>query len=132
MSNLQQVECPKCSGKGHIEAFGHYAQGVCFGCNGSGTLTVDLDVSKAKLSADTVKKADFIMNATEDTFEGDYWTYEKLNAIDQFTCNAYMAKGFREVYPGLRAHWCENGRQAFVRAQEERLAAWYAENGPNV
>jgi hypothetical protein len=35
-NNQHLVECPRCMGRGVIEAFGHYANGVCFQCKGEG------------------------------------------------------------------------------------------------
>ena len=42
-------ECPRCLGKGHIKAFTHVLGGVCFKCNGTGTVT-----QKAKPSTSTL------------------------------------------------------------------------------
>ena len=32
----ERGDCAKCSGTGYIQRFGHYAQGVCFDCGGTG------------------------------------------------------------------------------------------------
>ena len=34
------IECDRCEGKGYINGFGHYANGVCFLCAGNGTRLV--------------------------------------------------------------------------------------------
>jgi hypothetical protein len=34
--SLVKVECMKCSGTGHIQAFNHIMGGVCFACEGKG------------------------------------------------------------------------------------------------
>lgn len=31
--------CPRCKGKGRIDHFGHVEHGVCFACNGTGTIS---------------------------------------------------------------------------------------------
>jgi hypothetical protein len=47
--------CPKCDGKGRIHAFGHYANGVCFECGGTGeieiTASTPAEVAQAARSA---------------------------------------------------------------------------------
>jgi hypothetical protein len=34
--NARERDCSKCGGSGYISRFGHYAQGVCFDCGGTG------------------------------------------------------------------------------------------------
>ena len=34
--------CGRCDGSGVIRAFGHYVNGVCFACHGTGKLTVEV------------------------------------------------------------------------------------------
>lgn len=40
---MTTISCPKCSGLGFIQMYGHVANGVCFSCNGKGTITAKLD-----------------------------------------------------------------------------------------
>jgi len=55
MSNaMKTVSCPKCSGSGQIEAFGHYAQGRCFDCGGAGWLEASKLTRSAKQIAQTL------------------------------------------------------------------------------
>ena len=36
---MHTFDCPRCFGKGRINAFSHVIAGVCFKCNGVGTIT---------------------------------------------------------------------------------------------
>jgi hypothetical protein len=38
MNNTIKGPCAKCDGRGRIDAFAHYANGVCFWCNGTGEI----------------------------------------------------------------------------------------------
>lgn len=40
MANHKKVTCPKCNGRGVIEAFGHIHNGMCFTCGGAGVIEV--------------------------------------------------------------------------------------------
>jgi hypothetical protein len=111
------VECPKCHGAGRIEAFYHVLSGVCFCCKGQKTIVVDIEANKASLSADTRRKAEWIMSSTEDSYIG--LSYERLLAIREF---AHGGWGLREAYPELRSHYFAVGEWAFQAAQEEMLA----------
>ena len=54
--------CPRCGGRGRIEYFYFYAQGVCFECNGSGvksySILVRTDEYARKLEENREKKAE--------------------------------------------------------------------------
>jgi len=117
----QTVSCPKCDGSGHIQAFGHVANGVCFCCKGVGTIEVGTDSQKAELSEDTRRKADWIMQSTEASYAG--LSYAKLEKIRNF---AYSGFGLDQAYPELLAHYREVGEPAFFAAQERKLEAFYA------
>ena len=41
MKTTQSISCPNCSGRKHIERYGHVADGVCFLCAGNGTVIID-------------------------------------------------------------------------------------------
>jgi hypothetical protein len=119
-----QVKCPKCDGNGKITAFGHVANGDCFCCNATGFITADVDAARAKLSSDTIRKAEFIMGKTAEDFTTPFWTYARLNAADQFAHQAPANPAFREAFPDFHAHWCEVGRPAFFAAQAAKLAEY--------
>lgn len=36
-------ECPKCKGKGRIDAYAHVKRGECFRCNGTGLCSMSED-----------------------------------------------------------------------------------------
>ena len=113
----QTVECPKCCGTGRLEAFYHVANGVCFCCNGQRTITIDVELKMASLSADTRRKAEWVLASTEDSYIG--MSYNRLLAIRNFVHGGYA---LAEVYPNLRSHYFEVGEWAFQLAQNEMLA----------
>jgi len=117
----QRIKCQKCDGCGYIEAFGHYAQGVCFDCGGAGTVEVDLDAIRAKLSDDNRRKAEWVIASTPASYER--LGYGKLAKIRDF-CHA--GGSLQVAFPGLLDHWFAVGEAAFQAAQERRLEAFYA------
>lgn len=126
MADKTQVKCYKCDGTGQINAFGHVANGVCFACKGAGTLMVDLENTKGTLGADFVTKCEFILNANHETFEG--LSYARLFKAREFAHTYVMAKGARDAYGDtVYSAWFEFGEPHFQRAQEEKLAKFYAE-----
>lgn len=87
MSTNEQktCECPKCDGKGKIEAFNHIENGGCFACGGSGRLTAIL--SERKGISDSAKiKITFLENCTQEKVGG--MTYKQLMNAREFaaTC----------------------------------------------
>ena len=38
--STNEITCPKCNGRRHIERYGHIAEGRCFTCAGNGTVLV--------------------------------------------------------------------------------------------
>ena len=58
------VECPKCIGNKKINAFNHIASGVCFQCNGSGTIQIDSTFRSIKATARQKTQLAWIVNAT--------------------------------------------------------------------
>lgn len=113
----ETVECPKCLGRGHFEVFGHVANGVCFCCKGNRTIEVDVEELRIKLSADTRRKAEWIMNSTKESYAN--LSYNNLNAIRTF---AHGGWGLQDAYPEMLAHYYEVGEWAFQAAQAEMLA----------
>ena len=113
----EQVTCPRCEGHGHIQAFGHYADGICFLCWGKKTITIDRQALIAKISPENRKKAEWIMASTPESYKG--LSYSKLHKIMDF---AHGGWGLTEAYPTMQSHWSEVGAPAFFAAQEKKLA----------
>ena len=127
MCETRTEKCYKCGGKGHIEVFGHYAQGVCFQCNGSGTLTVNVTEARGDLPADIKKKADFILAAHENSFAG--LPFNRLSKARNFAHNYVMNRAARDVYgDSVLKAWRKYGEPHFQEAQEEMLADFYKRN----
>ena len=118
---LKIVDCPKCDGKGFIPGLSHYANGVCFCCNGAKKLQVNVSKLQAKFSDDTRKKAEWILASTESSYAK--LSYEKLLKIRDFVHGGF---GLQEAYPEMRNHYFEVGEPAFQAAQEIKLEAFYA------
>ena len=114
-TTTQTAECPRCSGNGYIQAFAHVEAGICFKCRGIGT--VEIAKAQAKLSADTRKKAEWILNTDASVFSK--LSYAKLLAIRNF---AHGGWGITEAYPELLGHWRKEGESAFQAKQAEKLA----------
>lgn len=128
MAKLTTITCPKCDGLGTIAAFGHYAQGVCFGCNGAGTLKVDLEAKKAALTPYCRERCEFILKATEETWDG--LSYARLAKARDFAHSYRMAPGAREAYgASVLEAWRATGEAHFMAAQERRLAEWERTRG---
>ena len=113
----QTIECSKCGGKGYIAGLGHYANGVCFGCNGQKKITVNLSNLQNKLDADTRKKAEWILASTEASYAN--LSFAKLSKIRNF---AHGGWGIDKAYPEMLNHYFAVGEPAFQRAQAARLA----------
>jgi hypothetical protein len=118
---IKTVNCPKCDGKGYIAGLSHYANGVCFCCNGAKTVAVDVDKLQSKLSDDSRRKAEWIMASTESSYAR--LSFEKLTAIRNF---AHGGWGLQEAYPEMLSHYREVGEAAFQAAQERKLSEYYA------
>lgn len=117
----QNIDCPKCDGKGFIDGLSHYANGICFCCNGKKVVTVDTEKLKSKISDSSRRKAEWIMASTEDSYRN--LSFAKLSAIRDF---AHGGWGLQEAYPGMLAHYRSVGEWAFQKAQDEHLAAFYS------
>jgi len=114
----ETIECPKCQGAGYIGAFAHIANGVCFCCDGNGTIEINRAAMIAKLSDDTRKKAEWILSTTPDDYAD--MSYTRLFAVRDFCHGGW---GLPEAYPTLYAHWFEVGEVFFQAAQMAKLAA---------
>ncbi len=53
----RQISCPKCSGTGIVQRFLDHESGVCFDCNGSGSLVVSMTRSSRKLDPRKIARA---------------------------------------------------------------------------
>jgi DnaJ-class molecular chaperone len=62
-----QTECLRCSGKGHINGFAHVQDGICFKCNGKGTVDAPKvrKPSAKQLAAKAAKEAAAQIKADE-------------------------------------------------------------------
>lgn len=54
MTKQPTVECSKCDGIGVIQAFGHYAEGVCFQCKGTGRLNGKTVTARRQLEVSAI------------------------------------------------------------------------------
>ena len=113
---MQNIPCPKCDGSGRIGAFGHIANGVCFMCEGSGL--VQVETFRAKISAENVIRAEWVLRSTEANYVG--MTYAKLFKVRDFCHGGF---GLQEAFPTLLAHWRLVGEPSFQAAQEIRRQA---------
>ena len=122
-STMTQVTCPKCDGKGHIPGLSHYANGVCFCCNGAKVVSIDLEKNRRRLSDDCRRKAEWIMNSTEESYAS--LSYAKLLAIRDFSKGGW---GLQESYPEMHDHFNTVGEPYFQAAQAQKLQEYYANN----
>ena len=120
-ANIKLIDCPKCSGHGHIGAFAHVANGVCFCCQGARKIRVDIDAQIAKVDPTRRRQAEWVLQSTPADYEN--LSFGKLLKIRDFCHGGW---GLAEAFPTLYQHWFENGEAAFQAAQEARLAAFYA------
>lgn len=72
-------ECPKCLGKGHIEAFAHIAGGECFQCGGEGRLAY-----RPKQAAPVEPNPEMLVPAALRASEAQWRTLEEI-------CRVYPA-----------------------------------------
>ncbi len=112
----ETVPCPKCDGAGYIGAFAHIANGVCFCCSGNKTIEIDRSARIAALSADTRRKADWVLKSRAISYAK--LGYAKLLAIRDFCHGGW---GLQDAYPTLRDHWFDVGEPFFQAAQNRRL-----------
>jgi len=117
----ETVTCPRCDGNGHIEAFGHYADGICFLCYGRKTIEVDREKQIRELGPEIRTKAEWVLASTPESYEG--LSYSKLEKIRTFSHGGW---GIGEAYPTLLSHYREVGEPAFQRASERMRDEYYA------
>lgn len=116
MKTTTMVECFKCSGRGHIEAFSGIANGVCFRCKGVGKV-------KASIKPEVVKPLNAYqerMIAAITTGDMEGLTFGQLSELRDF------AHWPVKQVPNLLAVWRERGEDLFMAAQEEHLEEFYA------
>ena len=56
MAKYETVECSRCGGKGRFNCYSHVEGGVCFQCNGKGTVQVRVK-SAAQIERENARKA---------------------------------------------------------------------------
>ena len=117
------TKCPKCDGRGKIQAFNHVANGDCFACNATGQVSYNVEQCKTKMGEDLVKKAEYILAADENSFSG--LSYTRLFKAREFAHLYSMNAEARLVYGDTVYHkWFEVGEPHFQAAQSKRLAEY--------
>jgi hypothetical protein len=123
---VKVVNCWKCDGAKTISAFSHYANGVCFGCMGTGKMTVK--VTQEKLEAmgdDTRRKAEWVLKATEEQMAS--LSFEQMMKCFDFCYHYMMNPDARDVYGmTVKDAFDQKGRKYLREMERERLEAWYA------
>jgi hypothetical protein len=64
---MKTVTCPKCCGNRRFETLSHICSGVCFQCNGAGTVTVKPAKKTEQQIADeqlTARRREFVLSLT--------------------------------------------------------------------
>ena len=124
MSEKTTIECPKCLGKGKLPEYGHIANGDCFGCDGKGTIQIDLNALTSKLSDETRTRAEWVMQSTTDS-------YKKLSYSRQLKIRDFVHSGFglQEAFPQIIDHWFDVAGSTFTTAQDEKLSQWKEKTG---
>lgn len=56
-NTTRTVSCPKCSGSGIVQRFGHVKNGVCFDCNGTGRIAAYARPSTRKVDPRKIARA---------------------------------------------------------------------------
>lgn len=85
--------CSKCSGKGWINGFQHYADGVCFDCGGSGRMsekTTPAKVLDRHMSA-AIYMVDYLLAALTEGHAGAE-AYARKVATSLFACGTERAR----------------------------------------
>jgi hypothetical protein len=123
---VKVVNCWKCDGAKTISAFSHYANGVCFGCNGTGKMTVKVTKETfEQMGEGTRRKAEWVLKATEEQMANLSW--EQMVKCFDFCYHYMMNPHARDVYGmSVLEAFREKGRKYFHAMQQERLEAWYA------
>jgi len=104
--------CPRCEGKKYLKEFAGIAQGVCFKCAGTGTVTSRPRIKPVRPLTEYQAK----LLARIETGDLSKASYHILAALRDFTFSPLPQ------CPTLRAIWHERGEGYFQTAQAERLA----------
>lgn len=118
--NKVAITCPKCDGAKRITGFSHVANGVCFRCEGNGTILVRPAAVKpvAPLSPFQAGRVKLIAEGSDETFAG--MNYHQLLELRDF------AHWPLKQVPNLLELWRAKGEGFFQAAQEEKLEEFYA------
>lgn len=122
---VKTVKCWKCDGKKVISTFHHYANGVCFGCNGTGTMKVKVTAEKiAAMGEDTRRKCEWMLKATVEQVEKMSW--KQIRACMDF-CHLYVMNAeAREIYGySVKEAFERVARPHYARLQNERAEAFW-------
>ncbi len=115
--NIETRKCSKCDGIGYIGAFSHISGGKCFACDGVGTFDVDVDALIAQVSDDSRTKAEWVLNATPESFAR--MDFHRISKIRDFCHGGW---GLPDAFPSLLSHWFEVGEAKFQELQTVELA----------
>jgi hypothetical protein len=102
-SKKVQVECVNCNGKGKLRHFSHYANGICFWCNGSGKLWIDADTTdeseqdilRRAAYADLEKNSAYILRNTDAGY-GDFYSNDLVECA--LRCEMLRAEIINPAY----------------------------------
>ncbi len=116
-----KVECPRCCGKKTINGFQHIQNGICFQCNGAGTLLVSAVEAKEMGPTEyQIKCAEWILNCTEEQLIK--LTFRQISKARDF------AHSRTSGYSTLLEIWREKCETVFQAKQADKLEAYYQEN----
>lgn len=118
-----RVTCGRCGGDGRLVAFSHVKGGVCFQCEGLGTVACGAAKYRRKTDPILFKKCDWLIASTPASFIG--LSYERLSAMFEF---AHKYGSNRELYDTYgetvyEAFRNQGGEAAFFKAQEAERRA---------
>ena len=125
MCNVKQLAtCPKCDGRGSIQAFANVAGGVCFTCGGKGVFDVAAERQRT-MTPEVIRRCEFILNATAEQVAS-------LNFC-QLEIARWFAKLPHPLYPTIHDAWAERFESAWKSAvnwfyastTETEQAEWY-------
>lgn len=113
------MQCPKCGGKGHIALYNYVANGVCFLCNGHGT--VNSNGKRVEIKAKHIVKPLAGLNKTQTAI-----LYDAAIVDAAYTCTepqkdleALLMAGFVTVMKTKRGYtyrFCANGLTGIIKS----------------
>jgi hypothetical protein len=107
--------CPKCLGKGRVDAFNHISGGTCFRCHGRGEIVVPVsDFVKEVKNHDVYVKVRWLIKASDKTITSI--PFEKLEDIRKW-CRSETAARFDFVF-GL---WLKRFEGVYQAKQQEKF-----------